>query len=368
MDAETSLINMNARLYDPVIGRFVSADTVIQDLYNPQSLNRYSYVLNNPFRYIDPTGHALVGCWDGTCTFDNGGDSNASTTVYNQSTGAFFHTGNNGGYSITTGSGVFVESGSSALGYNSNRLWTNCVASECGSASESTWKVIDPNNPGLYGRALWYDESTGRSYWKITAALAHAGDDPWISVNGMLNDPDKATWLMPWHVHAEDSTMTRDTMLYSPNNGFLGGLGEAIMAKNGHSTPTSALIAQELQYGYEQGITHNWMLHSRGAPEFNQGAATAGVDLSYNNVWYHGGADHHADTNDLAAATGFNVMHFRDHPFDPVPQIAGRNGNIFNMGGSIPMLLCVLACSPANSPHTPPYMYGGEFPQRFGVR
>ncbi|MBI3771674.1 MAG: VCBS repeat-containing protein [Gammaproteobacteria bacterium] len=56
-DAESGLINMNARLYDPVISRFVSADTVMDDMFNAQNLNRYSYVRNNPFAYTDPTGH-----------------------------------------------------------------------------------------------------------------------------------------------------------------------------------------------------------------------------------------------------------------------------------------------------------------------
>ncbi len=56
-DAESGLYNYDARMYDPVIGRFISPDNVIPDQYNPQSLNRYSYCLNNPLIYTDPTGH-----------------------------------------------------------------------------------------------------------------------------------------------------------------------------------------------------------------------------------------------------------------------------------------------------------------------
>jgi RHS repeat-associated protein len=48
----------NSRYYDPVLGRFVQPDTIVPDPANPQSLNRYSYVLNNALRYVDPTGHA----------------------------------------------------------------------------------------------------------------------------------------------------------------------------------------------------------------------------------------------------------------------------------------------------------------------
>jgi RHS repeat-associated protein len=56
----TGLYYYNARYYDPGIGRFISADTIVSDPSNPQSLNRYSYCLNNPLKYIDPTGHDLT--------------------------------------------------------------------------------------------------------------------------------------------------------------------------------------------------------------------------------------------------------------------------------------------------------------------
>ena len=46
-----------ARYYDATIGRFISADTIVPQPFNPQSLNRYSYCLNNPLKYIDPSGH-----------------------------------------------------------------------------------------------------------------------------------------------------------------------------------------------------------------------------------------------------------------------------------------------------------------------
>jgi hypothetical protein len=49
----------HARYYDPVLGRFVSADTIGVQSTNPQSLNRYSYVRNNPLKYVDPTGHDI---------------------------------------------------------------------------------------------------------------------------------------------------------------------------------------------------------------------------------------------------------------------------------------------------------------------
>lgn len=50
------LIHMNGRVFDPKIGRFTSADPFVQDPFDGQSLNRYSYVFNNPLKYTDPSG------------------------------------------------------------------------------------------------------------------------------------------------------------------------------------------------------------------------------------------------------------------------------------------------------------------------
>ena len=49
----------NARYYDPVIGRFISPDTVVQSFSSPQKLNRYSYCVNNPLKYTDPSGNIV---------------------------------------------------------------------------------------------------------------------------------------------------------------------------------------------------------------------------------------------------------------------------------------------------------------------
>ena len=52
---------MNGRVYDPELGRFLSADPHIQNPYSSQSYNRYSYVQNNPLKYTDPSGYFSLG-------------------------------------------------------------------------------------------------------------------------------------------------------------------------------------------------------------------------------------------------------------------------------------------------------------------
>jgi RHS repeat-associated protein len=68
--------NMNGRLYDPVIARFFSPDNYVQIPEFTQAFNRYSYCLNNPLKYVDPSGDRFLECldWirdkDGTVQYD----------------------------------------------------------------------------------------------------------------------------------------------------------------------------------------------------------------------------------------------------------------------------------------------------------
>lgn len=62
--AAFGLINMNGRMYDPVMSSFLSVDRFVQSMDNSQSFNRYAYCLYNPLRYVDPTGWQL-GIGDG---------------------------------------------------------------------------------------------------------------------------------------------------------------------------------------------------------------------------------------------------------------------------------------------------------------
>ena len=64
-DQTTSLQYLRARWYDPAQGRFITEDTYEGELKNSLSLNLYSYVLNNPLRYVDPTGKMTTEDFDG---------------------------------------------------------------------------------------------------------------------------------------------------------------------------------------------------------------------------------------------------------------------------------------------------------------
>jgi len=57
--AGSGLVNMNGRVYDEEEGRFLTCDPTVQFEGNLQSYKRYSYAMNNPLRYTDPTGYFI---------------------------------------------------------------------------------------------------------------------------------------------------------------------------------------------------------------------------------------------------------------------------------------------------------------------
>ncbi|HJT99334.1 MAG TPA: RHS repeat-associated core domain-containing protein, partial [Rhodanobacteraceae bacterium] len=68
-DDDLGLINMKGRLYDPVLGRFLSADPIVGNAAFSQSWNAYSYVNNSPINFIDPSG---FDCTSATTVSDGG--------------------------------------------------------------------------------------------------------------------------------------------------------------------------------------------------------------------------------------------------------------------------------------------------------
>lgn len=115
-DSETNLMYYGARYYSPIIGRFVQPDSMLPDIYDPQQLNRYAYVRNNPLKYTDPTGHCATGI--GIDTLFCGFGAGVSTALVA------------GGIVITIGTATYVVS---------------CIAITC----EQTNENITNNTKGM---------------------------------------------------------------------------------------------------------------------------------------------------------------------------------------------------------------------------
>jgi RHS repeat-associated protein len=67
-DLATGLTYMQARYYDPVVGRFMAVDPLGFSAANPMSFNRYSYANNNPYKYTDPLGQESACVTVNGCT------------------------------------------------------------------------------------------------------------------------------------------------------------------------------------------------------------------------------------------------------------------------------------------------------------
>jgi hypothetical protein len=65
-------MHVGARYYDPLVGRFLQADSWLGEITRPQSLNRYHYCEGDPVNHVDPTGHDKMPPW-GTAAVGAGG-------------------------------------------------------------------------------------------------------------------------------------------------------------------------------------------------------------------------------------------------------------------------------------------------------
>src|SRR5262249_58131229 len=79
--SDVGLVHLNGRVYDPLIGRMMSADPMVPDPLNGQAWNRYSYVINNPLALTDPNGY----CFLGMCTWGK-----AISTFFGRTFGVLF--------------------------------------------------------------------------------------------------------------------------------------------------------------------------------------------------------------------------------------------------------------------------------------
>ncbi|MCL4870147.1 MAG: RHS repeat-associated core domain-containing protein [Anaerolineae bacterium] len=100
---DIGLTYMNARYYIPGLGRFLTADTIVPSPTNPQSHNRYSYVLGNPLVLVDPTGH---------CPAPPSGSGNIiCVALFIQDSKIIFRTGDGDGRSFNSNSSEWRSRG-----------------------------------------------------------------------------------------------------------------------------------------------------------------------------------------------------------------------------------------------------------------
>ena len=140
---EFGLVNMNGRMYDPLLGRFLSPDDYVQMPMSPQGFNRYAYCMNNPMRYVDPDGEialmpiivgAILGATTSAVTYSLSAciENNFKWSGFFKSVGmgtlGGALSGALGSVSMSTTLGKFSNSlGFNILGQTSSSIITNMV-------------------------------------------------------------------------------------------------------------------------------------------------------------------------------------------------------------------------------------------------
>jgi len=155
---EVGLVHMNGRVYDPTLGRFISADPFIQAPYNSQSYNRYSYVFNNPVSFTDPSGFVTwggvvdsIGSFFGSIGNALGGafDSFGMTSVAS----VFYDVGDYFGVGVPTehiGNNTFIPTG----GSSANNASSNSTSSNSGYTMN--WGFVGVGDAEATNHRTWW--------------------------------------------------------------------------------------------------------------------------------------------------------------------------------------------------------------------
>lgn len=230
---EFGIINMNGRLYDPVLGRFLSPDNYVQSPYNSQNFNRYSYCLNNPLKYNDPSGNfidtglaavAIISAvfnmadaaysGEGFAGVVEAGIISLAQSAVSYGIGQAFGTvgnfghellragahGISGGFFSMANGGSFgrgFASGAISSGVGSFAQATNCnpgiiIASSTAIGGFAAWATggsfiegaIQGLNVGLYNHAM--HDGDGKTYRIDADGTVEGGELPEVTVSGVL--------------------------------------------------------------------------------------------------------------------------------------------------------------------------------------
>jgi RHS repeat-associated protein len=192
----------HARFYDPTLGRFVSADSVLGSLARPQTENRYAYVANNPLKYVDSNGKflniiigavagAIIGglacawangwSWSNQCWIDVGVGAVAGAVAgatFNPALGLFVAEGATASFAATVAAGAISGAIAGAAGYGAKGgLLTLRDGSFQWSAEGLVQSVVFGAAGGALGAGVGYGvfgapiRAPIRTLWSLPASL-----------------------------------------------------------------------------------------------------------------------------------------------------------------------------------------------------
>jgi RHS repeat-associated protein len=353
---DVGLVHMNGRVYDPTIGRFISADPSIQAPYMSQSLNRYSYVLNNPLSMMDPTGYSwlsaiLGGWWDAIVgwvkTF---GPLVVAYVAY--SLGAPYFS--NLLSSTTLAEGTITAEGAAVAGGLSAAIgsaasgggWRGALKAGIWGAIGS-WFGFELN---VAANALDQAQSTiyplGGQEGGVSIDGIGTPSGKWLFVNGIDNTVDQAEKYA-----LQMSPSGNVDLFYNPDIGLTSGVGESALMKFSGQSSLGDQLADLFKTGDYVGVIG----HSQGTVIISNALGKlADEGFTFDNgfsVTYYGSAANQYVAASLAQSVGATFNGPYNNFFDAVGNVVGLNTfNPFRIIGSI-LAFPLLFMGPKISPH-----------------
>ena len=153
------------------------------------------------------------------------------------------------------------------------------------------------------------------------------------AVNGMLNDLEKAAWLMGVHadVAYKKDSFNEFTLFHNPSEGGRADFYESVKDNLGFTTENAKHLSAVLRDVQLKKQPVKWVVHSQGGIIFKQAVKHhiknhGGSSLNMNTVSFHAGGNNRKETDTLLSKVGIKKENNdRNNPFDLVPNLAGRN-------------------------------------------
>ena len=227
-------MHYGARFYSPRLGRFIQPDTIVPEPGNPQALNRYAYVNNNPLRYTDPTGH-------------QGGDDYwlrvfrpGCPPLPPQPPGTTWDTGLR--YWIKPG-GLYGEG---EVYWNVGRYEVGPVSVYVPPANSQgfNWPAHEEGWKQIGGDYIGISDTTKRGvgpFWANVAAsyaVAHSQDIP------------STMAMVPQRINANPKYIGQDQPIYVPGQYEMGGLGSGSQLEAAVSLPAAIMPGENISLRY----------------------------------------------------------------------------------------------------------------------
>ncbi|HET9034086.1 MAG TPA: RHS repeat-associated core domain-containing protein [Dokdonella sp.] len=331
---DVRLIHMNGRVYDYELGRFLSVDPVIQFPTSTQSMNPYSYIMNNPLSGRDPTGYAACLSTDPASCLDDGVNTMEDVETGKTTTIVVGNAGDNIAFTGQMSVSNFKSiSGSINVAFNPSNGADSWVKNgPDGSNDHDKIGAIADSGKGCAGGIQCYNVASvqipGQRMPLVTSfERTFAPDQNYGAINGIMNEVGRAMGLMAEHVHTRFGADSY-TLAYNPTEGMFKDLVESLQDKLGWTSN----IARGFS-GVLTSVNHpmSWDAHSQGGAIFAEAArvaANGGANLSNITVAFDSGANNAWATNRILARGGIQLFRqgYFDRPNDLVPQILGLRG------------------------------------------